>query len=154
MTERNCAKWQKDGVPVGLREGRLRVKDLPEAWRARMQADLGIAPADDRDGCLQDVHWYGLSNFGGGFQSYTVGNILSAQFYAAAIKTHPGIPHEIAKGEFSTLHSWLRNHLYQYGRKFGPGEVLPRATGEPMTIKPYIDYLYRKYGALYRLPQH
>jgi carboxypeptidase Taq len=40
-------------LELELLEGRLRVKDLPEAWRARMQADLGITPADDRDGCLQ-----------------------------------------------------------------------------------------------------
>jgi carboxypeptidase Taq len=83
-------------LELELLEGRLRVKDLPEAWRSRMQADLDLAPADDRDGCLQDVHWYGLSTVGGGFQSYTIGNILSAQFYAAAIKTHPDIPREIA----------------------------------------------------------
>ena len=75
-------------LELELLEGHLRVKDLPEAWRARMQADLGLAPADDRDGCLQDVHWYG-GTVGGGFQSYTIGNILSAQFYAAALKTVP-----------------------------------------------------------------
>ena len=50
-----------------------------------MQADLGIAPPDDRDGCLQDVHWY-YGGIGGGFQGYTIGNILSAQFYAAAVQ--------------------------------------------------------------------
>ena len=66
-----------------LLEGELRVKDLPEAWHAAMQADLGIGPSDDRSGCLQDVHWY-TGYIGGQFQSYTIGNILSAQFYAAA----------------------------------------------------------------------
>ena len=59
-----------------------------------MQADLGLAPPDDRDGCLQDVHWY-PGGIGGGFQGYTIGNILSAQFYAAAVKAHPEIPREI-----------------------------------------------------------
>ena len=78
-------------LEVDLLEGRLQVKDLPQAWRARMEADLGVAPSDDRDGCLQDVHWYGGS-LGGGFQGYTIGNILSAQFYAAAVKAHPEIP--------------------------------------------------------------
>jgi carboxypeptidase Taq len=42
-------------LELDLLEGRLRVKDLPEAWRERMQADLGLVPPDDRDGCLQDV---------------------------------------------------------------------------------------------------
>jgi carboxypeptidase Taq len=48
-----------------------------------MQADLGIEPSDDRDGCLQDAHWYS-GYIGGRFQSYAIGNILSAQFYSGA----------------------------------------------------------------------
>jgi carboxypeptidase Taq len=137
-------------LELELLEGHLRVKDLPEAWRARMQADLGVAPGDDRDGCLQDVHWYG-GTVGGGFQSYTIGNILSAQFYAAAVEAHPDIPPETAKGEFGTLHTWLREHLYQHGRKFQPNEVVMRATGGPMSTTPYLAYLRAKYGELYRL---
>jgi carboxypeptidase Taq len=140
------------GLELELLDGRLQVKDLPEAWRARMKADLGIAPADDRDGCLQDVHWYGVSTVGGGFQSYTLGNILSAQFYDAATKAYPEIPSEIAKGAFGTLLGWLRTHLYRHGRKFVPGELVPRVAGTPMTIAPYINYLHRKYGEIYRLP--
>jgi carboxypeptidase Taq len=139
-------------LEVDLLEGRLRVKDLPEAWRARMEADLGVAPADDRNGCLQDVHWYGGS-LGGGFQGYTIGNILSAQFYAAAVKAHPEIPREIAAGRFDTLHAWLTGHLYRYGRKFTPGELVMRATGSPMSIAPYLAYLRAKYGEFYRLPE-
>jgi carboxypeptidase Taq len=132
-------------------EGRLAVKDLPEAWRARIKADLGIAPDDDRNGCLQDVHWFS-GGIGGGFQGYTIGNILSAQFHAAAVKAHPEIPAEIARGEFGTLHKWLVAHLYRHGRKFEPNELVKRATGEPMTIAPYLAYLRGKYGELYRLP--
>jgi carboxypeptidase Taq len=137
-------------LELELLEGHLRVKDLPEAWRARMQADLGVAPTCDRDGCLQDVHWYG-GTVGGGFQSYAIGNILSAQFYTAAVKAHPNIPLEIAKGEFAALHGWLREHLYQHGRKFQPSEVVMRATGGPMSTSPYLAYLRGKYGELYRL---
>jgi carboxypeptidase Taq len=138
-------------LELELLEGHLRVKDLPEAWRARMQSDLGVVPDDDRDGCLQDVHWY-AGTVGGGFQSYTIGNILSAQFYAAALETCPNIPVEIAKGEFRTLHGWLRKHLYQHGRKFQPRELVMQATGGPMSTKPYLAYLRAKYGDLYRLP--
>jgi carboxypeptidase Taq len=138
-------------LELDLLEGRLAVKDLPEAWRARITADLGITPPDDRNGCMQDVHWYnGL--IGGGFQGYTIGNILSAQFYAAAVKAHPEIPDEIASGAFGTLHRWLVDHIYAHGRKFDPDDLVKRATGEPMTIAPYVAYLRGKYGELYRLP--
>jgi carboxypeptidase Taq len=122
-----------------------------EAWRARFSADFGITPPDDRDGCLQDVHWYGGA-VGGGFQGYTIGNILGAQFHAAALSAHPEIPGEVARGEFASLHAWLHGHLYRHGRKFTPNELVARATGGPMQIAPYIAYLRAKYGELYRLP--
>ena len=138
-------------LELDLLEGRLAVKDIPGAWRARMKADLGLEPPDDRNGCLQDVHWYG-GGIGGGFQGYTIGNILSAQFYASAIKAHPGIPSEIAAGEFETLRGWLTDNLYRHGRKFTPNDLIKRATGEPMTMRPYLAYLRNKYGELYRLP--
>jgi carboxypeptidase Taq len=138
-------------LELGLLEGHLQVKDLPEAWRERMRADFGLVPTDDRDGCLQDVHWY-TGAIGGGFQSYTIGNILSAQFYSAAIKAHPEIPNEIASGEFCTLHDWLRTHVYQHGRKFKPTELLERATGGEMNLGPYLCYIRGKYVEFYRLP--
>ncbi|MFN8422180.1 MAG: hypothetical protein U0470_01920 [Anaerolineae bacterium] len=75
-------------LELALLEGTLAVRDLPEAWRARMQADLGVAPPDDRDGALQDVHWY-AGIVGGAFQSYTLGNVMSAQLFAAARRALP-----------------------------------------------------------------
>jgi len=137
-------------LELDLLEGRLAIRDLPEAWRARYQSDLGVSPADDRDGCLQDVHWYS-GRIGGAFQSYTIGNVLSAQFYAAALAAHPEIPAEITSGRFATLHGWLQENIYRHGRKFEADEVVRRATGEPMTIRPYMAYLTRKYGELYDL---
>lgn len=131
-------------------EGRLAVKDLPEAWNAAYQADLGIRPPDDRDGVLQDVHWY-AGGIGGMFQSYTIGNILSAQLYDAAVRAHPGIGAQIAGGQFATLHRWLRTNVYAHGRKFGVHELVQRATGSPMQIEPYMAYLTAKYGELYDL---
>ena len=135
-------------LEVALLEGSLAVKDLPEAWRARYRSDLGVSPPDDRDGCLQDVHWYG-GGIGGAFHSYTIGNVLSAQFYAAALRAHPEIFRQIAAGDFGTLRAWLGENLYRHGRKFGADEIVRRATGEAMTIKPYIAYLREKFGALY-----
>jgi carboxypeptidase Taq len=139
-------------LEIAMLERRLAVKDLPEAWRARYQSDLGISPPDDRDGCLQDVHWYG-GFIGGAFHSYTIGNVLSAQFFEAAQRAHPQIPREIGAGRFGMLKSWLDRNLYRHGRKFEADAIVRRATGEPMTIRPYMAYLIRKYGELYDLPQ-
>jgi carboxypeptidase Taq len=137
-------------LELELLEGTLAVKDLPEAWRARYQSDLGIAPPDDRDGVLQDVHWYG-GLIGGAFHSYTVGNLMAAQFFEAAVRACPQIPQQIAQGEFGTLLGWLREHIYQHGSKFTADELLRRVTGGPLSVEPHIRYLRRKFGELYRL---
>jgi carboxypeptidase Taq len=131
-------------------EGTLSIRDLPEAWHERFEKDFGITPHEDRDGVMQDVHWYaGL--IGGSFQGYTIGNILSAQFHAAALKSHPEITEEMSQGKFSTLHGWLKENLYRHGRKFTAPEIVLRATGSPLTIAPYIQYLKTKYAGLYNL---
>jgi carboxypeptidase Taq len=98
------------------------------------------------------VHWFS-GCIGGAFHSYTIGNVLSAQFYAAALRAHPEIPEEIGEGRFGTLKGWLEHNLYRHGRKFKADEIVRRATGEPMTIRPYMEYLTAKYGELYGLPQ-
>jgi carboxypeptidase Taq len=85
------------------------------------------------------------------FQGYTLGNILGAQFYQAALEAHPDIPAEIEQGEFGTLHHWLKENIYRHGRKFTANELVERITGGPMIIEPYIGYLRSKYGELYEL---
>lgn len=137
-------------LELELLEGNLAVQDLPESWRARYQEALGVRPDDDRDGVLQDVHWF-AGTIGGAFQGYTLGNILSAQIYRAALNAHPEIPNEIAVGEFASLHGWLKDNLYQHGRKFTPHELIRRVTGKPLSLTPYLEYLQGKYGALYPL---
>ncbi|KAA3647859.1 MAG: carboxypeptidase M32 [Chloroflexi bacterium] len=133
-----------------LLEGTLELKDLPEAWHAHYESDLGVRAPDDRDGVLQDVHWYTYF-IGGLFQGYTLGNIMSSSFYDAALKAHPEITGEIATGNFDTLHTWLRENIYQYGRKFTASELVKRTTGGALSIEPYMQYLKTKYGELYSL---
>jgi len=137
-------------LELELLEGQLEVRDMPEAWRERFKADLGIVPPDDRDGVMQDVHWY-AGAIGGAFQGYTLGNIMSAAFFETALESHPEISGEIEAGEFGTLHGWLRENIYQHGRKYTASELIKRVTGEPLSIEPYIRYLRSKYGELYEL---
>ncbi len=131
-------------LELALLEGALDVADLPDAWRARYESDLGVAPPDDRDGVMQDVHWYG-GLIGGSFQGYTLGNILSAAFYQQALLAHPEIPSEIGRGEFGTLHGWLRDNIYRHGSKYTPDDLVERVTGGPLTIEPYMAYLRGKF---------
>jgi carboxypeptidase Taq len=137
-------------LELALLEGSLAVKDLSEAWHGRYHADLGVRAPDDRDGVLQDVHWFG-GIVGGAFQGYTLGNVISATVYQQALLAHPEIPAEIAGGTFDTLHTWLRENIYQHGSKFTPDELIERLTGGRLAIDPYIGYLRTKFGELYDL---
>ena len=137
-------------LELALLEGQVLVRDLPEAWNERYRSDLGLVPSSDSNGVLQDVHWYG-GMIGGMFQGYTLGNVMSAQFFEAALKAEPEIPTQIETGNFNTVHDWLRANIYQHGRKYTAAEVVERVTGSPLSIDPFIRYIKRKYGELYSL---
>ena len=56
---------------------------------------------DDSLGVLQDVHWSGGSF--GYFPTYSLGNLYSAQFFAAARRANPALDEEMARGQFGNL---------------------------------------------------
>ncbi|HBY08716.1 MAG TPA: carboxypeptidase, partial [Chloroflexi bacterium] len=93
-------------LEMDLLEGKLAIKDLPEAWHARYESDLGLRAPSDVNGVLQDVHWY-FGLIGGMFQGYTLGNIINGTWYATALESHPEIPANFATGKFDTLRNWL-----------------------------------------------
>ena len=137
-------------LELEMLEGKLAVKDLPRVWRERFEADFGVQVPDDRQGCLQDVHWF-AGPIGGAFQGYTIGNVLSAQLYRSALQAKPGIPDEIRRGEFGALRGWMTDNVYRHGSKFTADEIIQRATGGKLSTGPYLDYLWGKYQPLYGL---
>ncbi len=128
----------------------MEVRDLPEAWRERMKEDLGVIVPDDRDGVLQDFHWYSRP-IGGNFQGYALGNVMSVPFHRAALEARPEIEDDIRVGNFDTLRAWLTENIYRHGSKYEAPELLKNATGHGLTVKPYLDYLRSKYRELYSL---
>jgi carboxypeptidase Taq len=131
-------------------EGKLKVKDLPEAWNSRVKSYLGIDVPNDREGALQDIHWSFVSF--GIFPGYTIGNLIGAQLMERVRRDIPDLDAQIARGEFGALLGWLRQNVHRHGRKFTPNELMERATGKPLTAKPWISYVQKKFGALYGLP--
>jgi carboxypeptidase Taq len=130
-----------------LLEGSLKVKDLPEAWAARVKSYLGIDVPNDREGVLQDIHWSGVSF--ATFPGYTLGNLMGAQLMAKVRAEVPDLDAQIERGEFETLLTWLQTNVYTHGRKFTPNELMERVTGKPLTPEPWIAYVRLKFGALY-----
>ncbi len=138
-------------LEIDMLEGNLAIADLPDAWNARIESDLGLTPPDDRDGCLQDVHWF-AGGIGGRFQGYTIGNVLAAQLFAAAVEDAPEIPERIPQGDVAALRNWMNENIYCRGKVFTPNALIERACGKPMSAEPYLTYMREKYGELYKLP--
>lgn len=132
-----------------IMNGELAIKDLPAAWNAKFEDYLGIVPPNDAQGVLQDVHW--SSGLIGYFPTYSLGNLLSVQFYDKAVQEHPEIPNEIARGKFDTLLNWLRVNIHQHGRKFTPQELVQHVTGTSIQTGPFMRYLTEKYTDIYNL---
>jgi len=132
-------------------EGRLKVRDLPEAWNELFKSYVGLDVPNDREGVLQDIHWsfVGFAEFPG----YTLGNIIGAQLMEKIRSELTDLDDQIEAGEFGPLLGWLQENVYRHGRKFTPQELLRRTTGRPLTPKPWIAYVRKKYGALYGLTQ-
>lgn len=132
-----------------LLNGELAVTDLPVAWNEKMQTLLGITPPTDSVGCLQDVHWT-RPGFGY-FPTYALGNLYAAQFFEAACAQNPAIAGDIAGGNPRSLVAWLRQNIHQHGRKYTPGELVQRATGKPLSHRPFVRYISTKFADLYHL---
>jgi len=125
-----------------LIEDRIAVKDLPEAWNARMDEYLGIDVPDDKRGVLQDMHWAGGGL--GYFPTYSLGNVISVQIWERALEDLGDLDERFERGEFGELREWLTEHVYRMGRKFTPQETIERVTGSRIDAEPYVRYLREK----------
>jgi carboxypeptidase Taq len=124
-------------------EGALPVKDLPEAWNAILDQRLGLKPASDVEGCLQDIHW-AVGHFGY-FPSYALGAVIAAQLYEALRAARSGLDEEIAAGQFGGVMEWLRDNVHGVGARLPVKELITEATGKPLTAAAYLRYLESKY---------
>ena len=130
-------------LELELVEGRLKVKDLPEAWNARFYELFGLKVPDDRRGVLQDIHWsHGSLGY---FPTYTLGNLNAAQLMVAAELKVPGLTDQLSEGNYAPLLHWLRENVHQYGRRYLPADLMTKATGEPTQARYRVEYLKKKY---------
>ena len=136
-------------LEIGMVEGKIAVKDLPEIWNSKMQEYLGITPPNDAKGVLQDIHWSGGAI--GYFSTYALGNLVSAQLWEQINKEIPDLDDQIRKGNFAELLAWLRKNIHQHGQKYEPQQLVETVTGSKITPEPYIRYLTKKYSEIYGL---
>ena len=131
-------------LELALLAGDVAVSDVPEAWNARMRKDLGVEVPDDAHGALQDIHW-GVGLFGY-FPTYQLGNVMSVQIWRCAESDLGDLEAQFARGEFAPLREWLQEHVYRFGRRYPPQELLQRVTGAALDPAPYLDYLRTKFS--------
>jgi carboxypeptidase Taq len=136
-------------LEIGMVEGTIAIKDLPEIWNTKMQEYLGITPPDDAKGVLQDIHWSGGAI--GYFSTYALGNLISAQWWEKINKDIPNLSDQIRKGDFSELLAWLRKNIHRHGQKYEPQKLVEKVTGSKITPEPYVRYLTKKYSEIYGL---
>jgi carboxypeptidase Taq len=125
----------------------LPLEELPAQWNARMERYLGVRPAHDGEGVLQDIHW-AWGEFGY-FPTYALGNLYSASLYRAAQGQVPQLEEHIARGQLLPLRDWLREKVHSQGYRLPAEQLVEQVTGEGLTDVPFLQYLRQKYGALY-----
>jgi carboxypeptidase Taq len=136
-------------IEIAMLEGSISTKDLPGIWNEKMKNYLGVVPPDDAKGVLQDIHWSG--GMLGYFSTYALGNLISAQLWEKFKFLNPDLDNQFRQGDFSSLLSWLRVKIHQYGRKYEPQELIQRVTKSNINSGSYIRYLNTKYSEIYNL---
>lgn len=124
-------------------DGTLAVRDLPAAWNEGLEQRLGLKPANDAEGCLQDVHW-AIGSFGY-YPSYALGALIAAQLYESLRNDLPALDDQIAAGQFGGLFGWLRENVHGVGARVSSQELIKDATGKPLSAAPWLRYAESKY---------
>jgi len=130
-----------------LIEGSLQVKDIPVYWNDQYKSLLGVHVPDDKQGCLQDVHW-SHGSFGY-FATYSLGSFYAAQFWEQAKTDFAGLENHIAnEGNTGLLLKWLRDNVHQYGRFYTSDELCSKVTGKKLDSGVFVSYLREKINGL------
>ena len=127
--------------------GTLSVSDIPAYWNDRYAEYLGVNVPDDKQGCLQDVHWsHGSLGY---FPTYSLGSFYGAQLFLAAEDQDNTIAPGIRQGNTAPLLDWLRQKVHRHGRRYTSEELCRNATGKTLDIQYFLHYLLDKYKKIY-----
>jgi carboxypeptidase Taq len=123
--------------------GDISVQDIPSAWNEGFRDLLGIVPPDDRQGCLQDIHWF--ESMFGYFPCYTLGAMAAAQMMNSARLAVPDMDHHLSEGDLAPLVGWLRTNVHALGSRYGFSDLLHASTGSPLDMSHFEAHLTARY---------
>lgn len=130
-----------------LIEGSIAAKDIPACWNEKYKKYLGVTVPDDKQGCLQDVHW-SHGSFGY-FATYSIGSLYAAQIYSAISLEISSLNTDISAGNLQPVLDWLKLHIYDYGRFYNSEELCEKATGQKLNAQHFINYATVKFQNIY-----
>ncbi len=130
-----------------LIEGRLAVRQLPEAWNAGMKELLGIDVPDDRRGVLQDVHW--SIGAWGYFPTYSLGSLYAAQWRAQIENELGSLATLIEHERLAEVRAWLRERIHSQGSLYTADELCRRVTGRSLDPDLFVSALRSKLQTVY-----
>lgn len=124
-------------------EGKLEVKDLPEAWMEGMRSLIGAVPPSDKMGCLQDIHWY----FGafGYFPAYALGAFIAAQLADKMKRDIPDVLAQVAAGHIGGFTGWLKDNVQSKACLMTPPDLVCAATGQPFSTYYFKKHVTERY---------
>lgn len=128
---------------------RISIKDLPFAWNEKYENYLGIEVENDTVGVMQDLHWY--SQYWGYFHGYAMGDLIASQISEKITDAMPDWRAQIAQGSFSNMRQWLADNVHSLGARYDPLDTVKHITGKPLSVKPHVGYLEKKYSEIYGL---
>ncbi len=127
-----------------LISGSLKISELPEAWNHMYKKYLEITVPDNKNGVLQDVHWYSGSL--GYFPTYALGNLFGAIMTSQMRKSMSDFDQKIQSGDFKSILAWLRTNVHEQGMRYSSVELIKRISGQELSEKPFIDYIKTKFA--------
>ena len=129
--------------------GDVSINDAAEIWKDSYQTSLGIRPANDRQGILQDVHW--SMGYFGYFPSYTIGNLFSAGYKQALRTQYPTLFQDVQKGRFSQILEWMRSNIHRRGKTVDQEQIVEDAIGQRDLVEDLITHLRERQALSQRI---
>lgn len=124
-----------------LINGDIECKDVPAIWKAKYKEYLGIDVPNDKDGCMQDVHW--SDGEVGYFPSYALGNLYGAQI-KARMEEDIDVASCLRKADLEPIRKWLAEKDFAYDY-LDPDDWIKKVTGEEMNPNYFIKHLEEEF---------
>ncbi|MHA2000972.1 MAG: carboxypeptidase M32 [Promethearchaeota archaeon] len=126
---------------------KVTITELPQVWNQKFEEMFGISVENDREGVLQDTHWYG--GLFGYFPDYALGNIYDGQFLWKMKQEIPDWEEGLKVGDGSKILNWLDVNIHKMGSLYDPADLVEKVTGKKPEAHYFIDYLTDRYKTIF-----